>query len=118
MIVESLMSAVSLNNIHSFTDFQRNAKQYATQIQTDKTPVVLTVNGEAALVVCDASAFQEMLDRLQATEQELQQLKFETLRQDLASGLNQLDRGEGISGRAFFEKMKQRSQRLQSQSQE
>ena len=110
------MSAVSLNNIRSFTDFQRNAKQYATQIQTDKTPVVLTVNGEAALVVCDASAFQEMLERLQTAEQELQQLKLDTLRQDLESGLKQLEQGQGVSGRAFFEKMRQRSQSLSGQS--
>lgn len=78
----------ALNNIHSLTDFRRNAGNYAEQIRRQKTPMVLTVNGEAALVVYDALAFQELLDRLQQFEKELARLKLEKLRTELIKGEN------------------------------
>lgn len=78
----------TLDNIHSLTDFRRNAGNYAEQIRQKKTPMVLTVNGEAALVVHDALAFQELLDRLQQFEKELAQLKLEKLRAELVKGEN------------------------------
>ncbi|MBD2775738.1 type II toxin-antitoxin system Phd/YefM family antitoxin [Iningainema tapete] len=105
---------ISLDNIHSFTDFQRNARKYAENIRETKQPVVLTINGEAALVVHEAHTFQEILERLQKAEEELQRIKFDTLRQDIESGLRQIEQGQGISGKEFFEKMRQRSQALQN----
>ena len=57
--------AVDIRDIHSLSDFQRNTKQYATQLRDSRKPVVLTVNGKAALVVQDAEAYQEMLDELE-----------------------------------------------------
>lgn len=78
----------TLDNIHSLTDFRRNAGNYAEQIRQKKTPMVLTVNGEAALVVHDALAFQELLDRLQEFEKELAQLKLEKVKAELVKGEN------------------------------
>ena len=84
----SAFTMFTLDNIHSLTDFRRNAGNYAEQIRQKKTPMVLTVNGEAALVVHDAHAFQELLDRLQQFEKELAQLKIGKLRAELIKGEN------------------------------
>jgi PHD/YefM family antitoxin component YafN of YafNO toxin-antitoxin module len=56
---------------------------YVDQIKETKAPLILTVNGEAAVVVQDARAFQQMLNRLQQLEDELNQLKLESLRQEI-----------------------------------
>lgn len=83
-----------LDNIHSFTQFQRQAKAFADKVRESQTPMVLTVNGEAALVLHDAHAFQGLLDRLSEMERELEVLKLEMLRRDLEVGIEQADRGE------------------------
>ena len=38
-------------DIHSLTDFKRNTSDYVKQMKKTKSPVVLTVNGKAELVV-------------------------------------------------------------------
>lgn len=85
---------ISLNNIHSFTQFQRNAKTLADQVRETQSPLVLTVNGEASLVIHDAKAFQEMLDHVRKLEEELEAIKLEALRRDVQVGIEQADRGE------------------------
>ncbi|WP_225896594.1 hypothetical protein [Amazonocrinis nigriterrae] len=42
----------------------------------------------------DASACQEMMDRLERAEEELRQLKLETLQRDIAIAAEQLKNGE------------------------
>jgi prevent-host-death family protein len=66
---------LSLHNIHPLTDFKRNASTYIDQVRKTLAPVVLTVNGQAAVVVQDAGAYQAMIDRLQVLEQELHSIK-------------------------------------------
>ncbi len=78
----------TVDNIHSLTDFRRNAGNYAQQIRQQKIPMVLTVNGEAALVVHDANAFQELINRLQQFEREIAEFKLEKLRGELIKGEN------------------------------
>lgn len=55
-------------DIHSLTDFKRKTTEFMTQMKQTKRPVVLTVNGKAALVVQDAESYQEMLDQLDRLE--------------------------------------------------
>jgi prevent-host-death family protein len=50
------------------TEFQRNINDYVGQLKAKKTPLVLTVNGRAELVVQDAESYQEILDRLERAE--------------------------------------------------
>ena len=57
----NLMSTVDLRNIHSLTDFKRNANAYVEQLQATKLPLILTVNGKAAVVVQKAGAFQSLI---------------------------------------------------------
>jgi prevent-host-death family protein len=56
---------VDIRNIHALSEFQRNTKYYVQQLQETHKPLVLTVNGEAALVVQDAESYQQLLDELE-----------------------------------------------------
>jgi prevent-host-death family protein len=85
---------VNLENIHSLTDFKRNASNYVDQVRTTRSPLVLTVNGKAAVVVQDATAFQDLINHCESIETELRELKLATLRQDLQVGIDQLENGQ------------------------
>jgi prevent-host-death family protein len=115
---------INLKNIHSLTEFKRNANVYVEQVRNSLSPLVLTVNGEAAVIVQDAAGFQATIDRLRAVEAELQELKLAQLRYDLQVGVDQLDsfacdkgdRGEGITYtdetmHQLFEDVKQQSRK-------
>jgi PHD/YefM family antitoxin component YafN of YafNO toxin-antitoxin module len=54
--------ALDLVNIHSLSDFQRNAKDHIRKLKRSGKPAVLTVNGEAEVVVQSAEAYQKLLD--------------------------------------------------------
>ena len=84
---------INLQNIHSLTDFKRNANSYIETIRSTKAPIVLTVNGEAAVVVQDAIAFQDSLDRLKVAQENIDQLKLDSLRRDIAEGQKALVEG-------------------------
>lgn len=88
---------INLTNIHSVTDFQRNPKGILGLLKASKSPVVLTVNGKAALIVQDAESYQKLLDKVEAAED------LESIQRGLAQSLA----GEGRSLESFqneFEK--------------
>jgi PHD/YefM family antitoxin component YafN of YafNO toxin-antitoxin module len=85
--------ALDLVNIHSLSDFQRNAKDHIRKLKRSGKPAVLTVNGEAEVVVQSAEAYQKLLD-----DREL----LDSIR-DISRGLEQAKRGEGRSMREFLE---------------
>ena len=72
---------ITLTNIHSVTDFQRNPKAILGKLKESKGPVVLTVNGKAELIVQDAESYQQLLDKVEAAED------LEAIRQGLAQSL-------------------------------
>jgi hypothetical protein len=51
-----------LEDIHSLSDFQRNARAHIEQLKKTGRPEVLTVHGEAEVVVQHAEAYQRLLD--------------------------------------------------------
>jgi PHD/YefM family antitoxin component YafN of YafNO toxin-antitoxin module len=53
---------VRLANIHSLTDFKRNTAAFMRRLKKSRTPEVLTVNGEARLVVMDAETYEAMFE--------------------------------------------------------
>ena len=55
---------IRATDIHSLTDFTRNAKTYIQQIKESKSPMAITVNGDAQVVIQDAESFQRMIDEL------------------------------------------------------
>ena len=77
---------IDLREVRSVTEFQRNIKDYVGQLKEKKSPMVLTVNGRAELVVQDAHSYQDILDRLERAE---------TIA-NIRRGLAQADHGEGI----------------------
>ena len=83
---------ITLTNIHSITDFQRNPKGVLGLLKSTNRPVVLTVNGKAALVVQDAASYQLLLDRVEAAED------LEAVRR----GLEQSLAGQGRPADEFF----------------
>jgi prevent-host-death family protein len=58
-------SMVRTTDIHSLTEFTRNAKKYIQQVRDTKNPIAITVNGDAQVVVQDAAVYQEMVDAFQ-----------------------------------------------------
>ena len=59
---------IDLREVRSVTEFQRNIKEYVGRLKENKTPLVLTVNGRAELVVQDAESYQLLLERLERAE--------------------------------------------------
>lgn len=49
-------------DIQPLTAFRTHADEILEHLKTTKRPVVLTVDGEAAAVVQDAQAYQQLLD--------------------------------------------------------
>ncbi len=59
---------IKLKNIQSLTSFKRNTAGSVEQIKKTKSPIVLTVNGKAELVVLDANEYEEMLEKIEQAE--------------------------------------------------
>ena len=55
---------LDLREVYSVTDFLRNHREMIARLSESHKPVVLTVNGKPALVIQDASSYQDMLDLL------------------------------------------------------
>ncbi|HLP90715.1 MAG TPA: type II toxin-antitoxin system Phd/YefM family antitoxin [Nostocaceae cyanobacterium] len=85
---------ISVEHIQTLTDFKRNAKDYVERIKATKLPLVLTVNGKAEVVVYEAQAFQQMIDKIQSLEAELEKFKLQVLRHEINIGLKQIENGE------------------------
>jgi len=93
---------VSLKNIQSLTDFRHNAKKYVEQLQATQSPLVLTVNGKAAVVVESAESYEADQDRLKELEAEINQLKLAALQEAVEIGALQAEAGQ-FSSRSFDE---------------
>ena len=85
--------ALDLANIHSLSDFQRNAKKHIRRLKQSRKPSILTVNGQAEVVVQSAEAYQKLLDNHELLE---------SIR-GINRGLEQAKRGEGRPLREFIE---------------
>ena len=95
---------IDLKDIHSLTDFQRNTKEMVQQMKARKSPLVLTVNGRAEVVVQDAAAYQEMLDRLERAE----------ALQGIRRGLAEFEQGQGRPAREALEELRAKDGRNQA----
>lgn len=56
------------NDIRSLSDFKRNTTELLDRIRKTGGPLVLTINGRAEVVVQDAEAYQQLLDRVETVE--------------------------------------------------
>ena len=87
---------VDLRNIHSLSDFQRNTKEYIAQLSESHEPVVLTVNGKAALIVQDAASYQELLDELELARSV----------RSVKQGIGEFARGEDLNAKEGLEQLR------------
>jgi hypothetical protein len=86
---------IDLRNIRPLSDFQRNTKAHIKRLKRTGKPEVLTVNGEAQIVVQDAASYQKLLDQLDGGSPHAL----------LREGLAQADRGEGRPMRQALEEI-------------
>ena len=89
---------INLNDIHSLTDFQRNARDYIERLKASGQPVVLTVNGKAEVVVQDAASYQKLLDAIDRAE----------AIEGIQRGLEQMEAGRGRPAKEFFEALRKK----------
>jgi prevent-host-death family protein len=59
---------IHLSDIHPVTDFTRKTKEYIQRLKETGNPEVLTVNGQAEIVVQSADAYQKLLDVAEMAE--------------------------------------------------
>ena len=57
-----------VRDIQSISDFKQNASKLIKQVQDTKKPIVLTVNGKAAVVVQDAESYQYLIEKREYDE--------------------------------------------------
>ena len=86
---------MDLSNIRSLSEFQRDTKDFVRKLKRTGEPAVLTVNGEAEVVVQSAKAYQKLVD-----DHEL----LETIR-GISRGIEQANRGEGRPMRILLEEL-------------
>jgi prevent-host-death family protein len=89
---------INMEDIQSLTDFKRNTARFLRKMKKSKNPVVLTVNGRAELVVQDAKAYQEMLERVERAETVVA----------LRKGLEDFERGEFLPARSGLEGLRRK----------
>ena len=61
---------VKATSIKALSDFVRNSKSHIARLRATGEPEILTVNGEAAVVVQDAAAFETMATLAKQTRQD------------------------------------------------
>ncbi|MFN9735194.1 MAG: type II toxin-antitoxin system Phd/YefM family antitoxin [Microcystis sp.] len=81
--------------IHSLTEFKRNTTQFIEHLKQTKDPLVLTVDGKAALVVQDAESYQTLLEAAELVE---------TLK-GVKRGLEEMKQGKGKKAEEFFSEL-------------
>ncbi|HXG93460.1 MAG TPA: type II toxin-antitoxin system Phd/YefM family antitoxin [Blastocatellia bacterium] len=89
---------IDLKDIQSLTDFKRNTAAYLKRIKKKGTPLVLTVNGKAEIVVQDAKSYQAMLERIKRAEATAA----------IRKGIDEFERGEGRPARKALEEFRRK----------
>jgi PHD/YefM family antitoxin component YafN of YafNO toxin-antitoxin module len=87
--------SIELTHIHALSEFNRNTKGFIQKLKKTGKPAVLTVNGQAEVVVQSAEAYQKLLD---------DQRFLDSIR-GISRGLEQAKRGEGRSMRTLVEEL-------------
>lgn len=89
---------INLKNIQSLTSFKRNTTESVEQLKQSKSPLVLTVNGKAELVVIDAEEYEKMIQKVEQAE---------TVRA-IQDGIDAFEKGEFKPARAALAELKKK----------
>ena len=84
--------------VDSLAHFKENTLEIVEKLKASGQPLVLTVDGEAELVVQEASSYRRMLEHLDRAQ------AMEGIREGLAS----MERGEGRPAEEVFEGIRRR----------
>lgn len=82
----------------SLSHFKRDTDRVVQKLKRTGKPLVLTVKGQAELVVQDAGAYSELLDAFERAE----------MMAGIKLGLASMERGEGIPFDAAINKLRKR----------
>jgi prevent-host-death family protein len=79
-------------DIHTLDSFRRKSKQHVDRLQATGRPEVLTVNGKPSVVVQDAAAYQQQIEKISVLEA-------------LAESVRQIEAGEVHDARKAIHKL-------------
>ncbi|WP_017295995.1 type II toxin-antitoxin system Phd/YefM family antitoxin [Geminocystis herdmanii] len=82
-------------DIQSLSTFKRNTNDLISQIKETGSPMILTVNGKAEIVVQDAISYQQLLDKIDRLETML----------EIQKGLADVKQGNTQSLDSFIKEM-------------
>lgn len=80
---------INLKSIHPLTDFKRNTSKHLKKLKESRSPLVLTVNGKAELVVLDAESYQDLVNKIEYAENV----------KAIQEGIHSFEKGEGKNAR-------------------
>ena len=83
---------LAVAHTHSLADFLQDHQAHLERLRETRTPEVLTINGQAEVVLLDAQTYQELCTRLEQAE-------FLTA---VRAGYAAAERGETRPAEAFF----------------
>ena len=83
------------NDIQPLSHFKRNSAEVMTRLKETGSPVILTVNGKAEVVIQDAAAYQRLLE--QAARAEMVEFLYESKAD--------ADAGRTVPAREFLESL-------------
>lgn len=86
------------SDIRPLSSFKRDSVALIDQLKRTGRPVVLTINGKAEVVVQDTKSYQQMLELVDQAEAVV----------GIRRGLASMARGEGISAKKAFEKLRKK----------
>jgi prevent-host-death family protein len=56
---------IDLKQIYPLSDFQRKAKAHIARLKKTGQPSILTVNGQASVVIQEAASYQKLVEELE-----------------------------------------------------
>jgi len=82
-------------DIKPISEFRANAASLVQQVKKTRRPVVITQQGRSAAILMDVSEYEKLLAKIE-------------LLQDIQTGENQIDAGQGIAHTAARKKVLER----------
>ena len=90
---------------YSLSEFQHNAAEHIRRLKESGLPAVLTVNGEAEVVVQSADAYRKLFDVLDSLE----------TMAGIRRGLETMEEGEGRPAQEVFDRLEKKYAFLQGE---
>jgi len=66
--VQERSAVMEIREVRSVAEFQKNVEEYVSSLRQNRTPLLLTVDGHAEIVVQDAESYQRLVERLERAE--------------------------------------------------